>query len=120
MQTIPHTIQAGARPGTAMACLLVQDSVRPKRACSMRRPEPLSNGGGGPSTGCGHHGSNLSRGVAMTATEKLLCSGKTHVSSGPTGAAKSSDGFLDLKLPKPHPAAEQLFGAAWSACFMGA
>ena len=56
----------------------------------------------------------------MTATEKLLFSGKTHVSSGPTGAAKSSDGFLDLKLPKPHPAAEQLFGAAWSACFMGA
>ena len=30
------------------------------------------------------------------------------------------DLFLDIKLPEPHPAAEQLFGAAWSACFIGA
>lgn len=53
-------------------------------------------------------------------TEKLLFTGKTHITAGPDGAARSSDGFLDIKLPAPHPAAEQLFAAAWSACFIGA
>jgi lipoyl-dependent peroxiredoxin len=56
----------------------------------------------------------------MTTTEKVLFTGKTHTTSGRNGAAQSSDGFLDIKLPQPHPAAENLFGAAWSACFMGA
>jgi osmotically inducible protein OsmC len=27
---------------------------------------------------------------------------------------------VDIKLPEPHPAAEDLFGVAWSACYMGA
>jgi Ohr subfamily peroxiredoxin len=53
-------------------------------------------------------------------TEKLLFTGKTHITAGPDGAARSSDGSLDIKLPEPHPAAEHLFGAAWSACFIGA
>jgi Ohr subfamily peroxiredoxin len=53
-------------------------------------------------------------------TAKLLFSGKTHNTPGQNGAARSDDGFLDLKLSQPHPAAEQLFGAAWSACFLGA
>jgi lipoyl-dependent peroxiredoxin len=53
-------------------------------------------------------------------TEKLLFSGKTHNTNGRDGSARSSDGHLDVKLPEPHPAAEQLFGAAWSACYMGA
>lgn len=53
-------------------------------------------------------------------TEKLLFTGKTHITAGADGAARSSDGFLDIKLPAPHPAAEQLFAAAWSACFIGA
>jgi Ohr subfamily peroxiredoxin len=52
--------------------------------------------------------------------EKLLFTGTTHISGGPNGAARSTDGFLDIKLPEPHPAAEQLFAAAWSACFIGA
>lgn len=56
----------------------------------------------------------------MTATEKVLFTGKTHITAGHNGAARSSDGFLDIKLPQPHPAAEQLFGAAWSACYLGA
>jgi lipoyl-dependent peroxiredoxin len=56
----------------------------------------------------------------MTATEKLLFSGKTHVTAGHNGTAHSRDGLLDIKLPQPHPAAEHLFGAAWSACFIGA
>jgi len=53
-------------------------------------------------------------------TEKLLFTGKTHNTNGRAGGARSSDGRLDVKLPEPHPAAEQLFGAAWSACYMGA
>ena len=53
-------------------------------------------------------------------TEKLLFTGKTHNTNGRDGGARSSDGSLDIKLPEPHPAAEQLFGAAWSACYMGA
>jgi len=53
-------------------------------------------------------------------TEKLLFSGKTHNKGGRDGFTRSSDGELDLQLSQPHPAAERLFGAAWSACFIGA
>jgi osmotically inducible protein OsmC len=53
-------------------------------------------------------------------TAKVLFTGKTHTTSGRDGAARSSDGFLDVKLAQPHPAAENLFGAAWSACYIGA
>lgn len=53
-------------------------------------------------------------------TAKVLFTGKTHNTAGRDGGARSSDGFLDLKIPEPHPAAENLFGAAWSACYMGA
>ncbi|MGH7242618.1 MAG: Ohr family peroxiredoxin [Phycisphaerales bacterium] len=50
----------------------------------------------------------------------VLCTGKTHNTSGKSGGTRSADGLLDLKMPEPHPAAENLFGAAWSACYMGA
>ena len=53
-------------------------------------------------------------------SSKVLFAAKTHTTAGPSGAARSSDGFLDIKLPQPHPAAENLFGVAWSACYMGA
>src|SRR5471032_1838209 len=53
-------------------------------------------------------------------SSKVLFTGKIHTTAGSTGAARSSDGFLDIKLPQPHPAAENLFGVAWSACYMGA
>jgi len=53
-------------------------------------------------------------------TAKVLFTGKTHITAGRDGAARSSDGFLDVKLAQPHPAAENLFGAAWSACYIGA
>jgi Ohr subfamily peroxiredoxin len=53
-------------------------------------------------------------------TAKILFTGKTHTTAGRDGAATSADGFLDVKLPQPHPAAENLFGAAWSACYLGA
>ena len=51
---------------------------------------------------------------------KTLYTGTTHNVSGPNGFARSSDGLLDIRLPEPHPAAENLFGAAWSACYMAA
>lgn len=53
-------------------------------------------------------------------TDKILFTGTTHTTSGPNGAARSADGLLDIKLPEPHPMAENLFAVAWSACFMGA
>lgn len=56
----------------------------------------------------------------MTTTAKVLFTGRTHTTGGRDGAARSSDGFVDVKLPQPHPAAEQLFAAAWSACYIGA
>ncbi len=56
----------------------------------------------------------------MSTTAKVLFTGKTHVKGGPDGFARSTGGIVDLKLPEPHPAAEELFGAAWSACYIGA
>lgn len=56
----------------------------------------------------------------MTTTAKVLFTGRTHTTAGRDGAGRSSDGFVDVKLPQPHPAAENLFGVAWSACYAGA
>jgi osmotically inducible protein OsmC len=61
----------------------------------------------------------------MTKLEKVLYTGKTHTSSGGrNGTARSSDGRLDIKLSSPGTGTgtnpEQLFGAGWSACFIGA
>jgi osmotically inducible protein OsmC len=58
--------------------------------------------------------------TAQTPAAKTLFTGKTHSKSGRDGYAKSADGFVDLKMSQPHPAAENLFAAAWSACYMGA
>ena len=52
--------------------------------------------------------------------DKTLFTGTTHVKGGAEGYARSTNGVLDIKLPEPHPAAENLFAAAWSACFLGA
>ncbi|MDT8759207.1 organic hydroperoxide resistance protein [Sphingomonas psychrotolerans] len=56
---------------------------------------------------------------------KTLYSAHVHVTGGREGAARSSDGRLDLALAVPggpgtgtNP--EQLFAAGWSACFEGA
>ncbi|MTV40474.1 organic hydroperoxide resistance protein [Duganella radicis] len=56
---------------------------------------------------------------------KVLYTGKTHTTGGREGAARSSDGRLDIKLSSPGSTAagtnpEQLFAAGWSACFIGA
>ena len=61
----------------------------------------------------------------MTRIDNVLYTGKVHTTGGREGAARSSDGRLDIKLSTPggngagtNP--EQLLGAGWSACFIGA
>lgn len=61
----------------------------------------------------------------MTRIDNVLYTGNVHTTGGREGAARSSDGRLDIKLSTPggngagtNP--EQLLGAGWSACFIGA
>jgi lipoyl-dependent peroxiredoxin len=61
----------------------------------------------------------------MSQPDSTLYTGKTHTTGGRDGAARSSDGLLDIKLSPPGSHAggtnpEQLFAAGWSACFIGA
>jgi Ohr subfamily peroxiredoxin len=61
----------------------------------------------------------------MTKIDNVLYTGKTHTTGGRDGAARSSDGRLDIKLSTPGSTGpgtnpEQLFAAGWSACFIGA
>ncbi|HZZ10074.1 MAG TPA: organic hydroperoxide resistance protein [Paraburkholderia sp.] len=61
----------------------------------------------------------------MTQAEKVLYTGKVHVTGGRDGAARSADGQLDVKLSPPGSSApgtnpEQMLAAGWSACFLGA
>jgi Ohr subfamily peroxiredoxin len=56
---------------------------------------------------------------------KKLYTAHVHTVGGREGAAKSSDGQLDIKLStpgtgRPGTNPEQLFAAGWSACFEGA
>jgi Ohr subfamily peroxiredoxin len=78
---------------------------------------------GGDPTGAGFH---EKRGTdIMTQIEKVLYTGKTHTTGGRDGAARSSDGRLEISLSSPGSTGngtnpEQLFAAGWSACFIGA
>ena len=56
----------------------------------------------------------------MTTNAKVLFTGRSHTTSGKDGATRSHDGTFEMKLPEPHPAAENLFASAWSACYLGA
>lgn len=62
----------------------------------------------------------------MTTHANVLYTGKTHTTSGGRdGAARSTDGRLDVQLSSPGSKGEgtnpeQLFAAGWSACFIGA
>ena len=62
----------------------------------------------------------------MRDTTTVLYTGKTRTTSGGRdGAARSSDGRLDIQLSSPGSKGagtnpEQLFAAGWSACFIGA
>lgn len=57
--------------------------------------------------------------------DKVLYTANVHTTGGRDGQARSSDGRLDIKLTPPGAVGagtnpEQLFGAGWSACFIGA
>jgi Ohr subfamily peroxiredoxin len=61
----------------------------------------------------------------MTTIDKVLYTGITRVTGGRDGAARSTDGRLDVPLahfnsqtPGTNP--EQLLAAGWGACYMGA
>ncbi|MER8972338.1 MULTISPECIES: organic hydroperoxide resistance protein [unclassified Mesorhizobium] len=61
----------------------------------------------------------------MTTQANRLYTGKVRTTGGRDGAARSSDGRLDIRLSTPGGAGsgtnpEQLFAASWSACFEGA
>ncbi|KQZ57167.1 MULTISPECIES: Ohr family peroxiredoxin [unclassified Lysobacter] len=57
--------------------------------------------------------------------ETVIYTAHTHVTGGRSGAGRSSDGAVDVKLStpgsgKPGTNPEQLFGIGYSACFIGA
>ena len=61
----------------------------------------------------------------MSTIDKVLYTAKTHTTGGRDGASRTPDGRLDVKLSTPGTSGsgtnpEQLFAAAWSACFMSA
>lgn len=61
----------------------------------------------------------------MPQLEHVLYTGKTRTTGGREGASRSTDGRLEIKLSPPGSKGsgtnpEQLFGAGWSACFIGA
>lgn len=61
----------------------------------------------------------------MTTPAKILFTANVHTTGGREGAARSSDGRLDVRLSPPGSAGsgtnpEELFAAGWSACFEGA
>ena len=63
--------------------------------------------------------------ATMNAMDKVIYTAKVHTTGGRDGAARSSDGRLDVKLAtpgtgRPGTNPEQLFAAGWSACFMSA
>ncbi len=65
------------------------------------------------------------RNSIMSEIERVIYTARTHTTGGRDGAARSSDGRLDVKLSTPGTSGlgtnpEQLFAAGWSACFEGA
>ncbi|MCX2862979.1 organic hydroperoxide resistance protein [Paucibacter sp. PLA-PC-4] len=61
----------------------------------------------------------------MSKIDQVIYTGCTHTTGGREGAARSADGRLDVQLSRPGSSGpgtnpEQLLGAGWSACFIGA
>src|SRR5262249_53892956 len=61
----------------------------------------------------------------MSQVQKVLYTANVHTTGGREGAARTSDGPLEVKLSTPGTAGtganpEQLFAAGWSACFLSA
>jgi Ohr subfamily peroxiredoxin len=67
----------------------------------------------------------MSTDTASEPTTKVLYTAKTHTTGGRSGASRTSDGRLDVKLSRPGSTGtgtnpEQLFAAGWSACYQSA
>jgi len=63
--------------------------------------------------------------ATTTQSSKLIYTAKAHTTGGREGAARTSDGRLDVKLAAPGSHGEgtnpeQLFAVGWSACFTSA
>jgi lipoyl-dependent peroxiredoxin len=64
--------------------------------------------------------------MSIAQIEKVLYAAKTHTTGGRDGgASRTSDGRLDVRLSVPGTSGtgtnpEQLFAAAWSACYLSA
>lgn len=63
--------------------------------------------------------------AAKISIDKILYTGRVHITGGREGTAKSDDGRLDISLSTPGISGtgtnpEQLLAAGWSACFIGA
>jgi lipoyl-dependent peroxiredoxin len=61
----------------------------------------------------------------MSRPEKVIYTAKVHTTGGRTGASRSDDGRLEVKLSRPGRSGagtnpEQLFAAGWSACYESA
>lgn len=61
----------------------------------------------------------------MSSLDQVFYTAATRTTGGRDGAARSSDGRLDVRLTSPGAAGdgtnpEQLLAAGWSACFIGA
>ena len=61
----------------------------------------------------------------MNRIDEVIYTGRTRTLGGRDGSARSTDGRLDVSLSRPGGSGqgtnpEQLLGAAWSACFIGA
>jgi osmotically inducible protein OsmC len=61
----------------------------------------------------------------MAQIQQVPYTGKTHTAGGRNGTSRSDDGRLNISLTPPGAKGdgtnpEQLFGAGWSACFIGA
>ena len=61
----------------------------------------------------------------MNRPEKVIYTAKVHTTGGRTGASRSDDGCLEVKLSRPGAPGrgtnpEQLFAAGWSACYESA
>ncbi|MDO5625474.1 MAG: organic hydroperoxide resistance protein [Pseudomonadota bacterium] len=61
----------------------------------------------------------------MPSLDKVLYTARTHTTGGRDGESRSDDGRLNVQLSSPGGAGkgtnpEQLFGAGYSACFIGA
>jgi lipoyl-dependent peroxiredoxin len=59
------------------------------------------------------------------ASDKAIYTARTHTTGGRSGASQSDDARLDVQMTIPGAPGngtnpEQLFGAGWSACFIGA